>query len=123
MNNLSNSMPAQLPGIEIHFGLKQCVGNAELYHSLLHRFWKDYQHMDETLEKLDGLPVEQNRLLHSFSGAAINLGMTNLSAICQEFKQNLDDSNHLALEPLRRFRKELKRIGCSIKALDSCVES
>ena len=42
MSEYQVTIPETLPGVDVAFGLKQCVGNPELIQGLLHRFWTDY---------------------------------------------------------------------------------
>ena len=123
MNDFQKSLPEDLPGIDVAFGLKQCIGNSELFQTLLHRFWEDYQAIDQILYNQNGVPEEQNTLLHSVKGAAINLGMSDLAILCQELKDDLDADSMIPEEPVERFHKELEKIGGSIKTLDSFIQS
>lgn len=123
MNRLSVPIPRNLPGVDIEFGLKQCLGKPELLQGLLHRFWEDYKDSWGDLKELDGYLEKQSWIIHDVKGAADNLGLNELTHICQELKQDLTVSNHLGEEPIERYHMELEKVGGSIKKLDSFLES
>jgi len=123
MREFQVTIPETLPGVDVAFGLKQCVGKPEVFQGLLHRFWTDYQNSWEELRELDGSVDQQTWLLHNVKGTAGNLGLHDLTGICCELKKDLSSSNHLSDEPIERFHMELEKVGGSIKKLDSFFES
>ena len=123
MNNYPVPTPRNLPGVDVAFGLKQCLGKADLLQGLLHRFWDDYQNSWGELKELDGYMEKQSWILHNVKGAADNLGLSDLTEVCQELKQDLIVSNQLGEEPIERYHMELEKVGGSIKKLDSFLES
>ena len=118
MSDASNSLPDQLPGIDVAFGLKQCSGNPDLLLSLLQNFREDYSDAGPRLRSTD-TTSSKSELLHDMRGAAINLGITTLGDRCRELREHLKHSELLTDEQLQRFQVELEKIGSSIKTLDS----
>jgi HPt (histidine-containing phosphotransfer) domain-containing protein len=123
MNNYQITIPEKLPGINVAFGLKQCVGKTDILQGLLHRFWTDYRNSWQKLGDLNGSAEQQNWLLHDVKGTAENLGLHELTGICCELKEDLSSSNRLSDEPIERLHMELEKVGGSIKKLDSFFES
>lgn len=123
MHDVSNSLPHQLPGIQVAFALKQCLGKRELLMTLLHKFWEDYK---DTAEQLgdDALDYpDADKLLHDLQGAAVNLGLTDLSGISQQLRGSLKNTGTLTEEERKQFHMELEKVGGSIKTLDSAIQS
>lgn len=123
MSEYQVTIPETLPGVDVAFGLKQCVGNPEGLQGLLYRFWTDYHNSWEELRQLDGAVDQQTWLLHNVKGTAGNLGLHELTGICSELKEELSTSSHLSDEPIERFHMELEKVGGSIKKLDSFFQS
>ena len=118
MNEVSRPLPASLPGINIEFGLKQCIGNVALLQSLLQRFWQDYREIPVSIAKTALDNQESRQLLHSFKGAAINLGMSELGDLTQQIIEDTQTTEPLLDEHLQQFREELQRVGTSIESFE-----
>ena len=117
MNPVSNSLPAQMPGIDVAFGLKQCLGNPNMLQSLLRKFWKDYSNTCDELNNRE--PAEQNLLFHNIRGGAINLGLSRLAEQCRELRAFQNPPGVLPTEVHQRFQLELEKVASSIKTLAS----
>ena len=122
MIDLSNSLPDQLPGIQIAFGLKQCLGDPDLLLSLLDKLWEDYSKVIALFRGAEP-STRKRELLHDIRGAAINLGLSTLGDLCLELREQLKQSGELTDELVQRFQLELEIIGSSIKTLDSLHQS
>jgi HPt (histidine-containing phosphotransfer) domain-containing protein len=123
MRDVTNTLPDQLPGINVAFGLKQCLGKRDLLMTLLEKFWEDYHKASNSLGSADHSQESRNRLLHDIQGAATNIGLSELSERCQQLRDLLNASEDLAHEPVEHFHMELEKIGGSIKTLDSLIQS
>ena len=123
MHNLSNSLPDQLPGIQVAFALKQCLGKQDLLITLLNKFWEDYGHADDKLAE-DNMGSDQaETFLHDLQGAATNLGLSKLGEICQQQRSKLKTEHSLNKELNEQFHMELEKVGSSIKTLDSIIQN
>jgi HPt (histidine-containing phosphotransfer) domain-containing protein len=122
MSDGSHSLPDNLPGIHVAFGLKQCLGDADLLLDLLHNFWEDYSNACLRLRSTD-TTSSKGELLHDIRGAATNLGLSTLSDLCLELREQLKQSGELNDDQLERFQVELEKTGGSIKTLDSFHQS
>ena len=123
MRDLTHTLPDQLPGINVAFGLKQCLGKQDLLMTLLEKFWEDYHNASNSLGSADHSLESRNQLLHDIQGAATNIGLAELSEQCQQLRELLNASEVLENEPVERFHMELEKIGSSIKTLDSLIQS
>ena len=121
MNKLVVTVPQELPGVDVAYVLKQCLGKTDLLQGLLHRFWDDYENSWDELKSLNGSTEQQSWILHNVRGVAGNLGLNDLTTVCGELKQDLINFSHLGEEPIRRYHIELEKVGGSIKKLDSLL--
>ncbi len=123
MHDVSHSLPDHLPGIQVAFALKQCLGKKDLLITLLNKFWEDYKNTSDQLEQdsLDSDAAE--KLLHDLQGAATNLGLSELGGSCQLLRDNLKSAGNLSDEERDQFHMELEKVGSSIKTLDSTNQS
>ena len=119
MKDIPVSVPYQLPGIDIAFGLKQCLGKQDLFQGLLQKFWQDYGNAADKLGSLSGYKEERQRLLHTLLGVSRNLGLSGISTLCQELRKDLDTFDNLTFDQIERLGKELEKVGNSINTLDS----
>lgn len=118
MNPLSSPFPDQLPGFNVAFGLRQCIGDHALLVHLTKRFWEDYAGFAEALET-EGDRHKRARMLHELRGVAINLGFTELSELCFHLRGRVISGSPIMVDEATRFREELETIGASIKTLDN----
>lgn len=118
MSHLSSHFPEQLPGFDVAFGLKQCIGDQDLLVQLANRFWEDYAGFGAALES-DTDPANQMKRIHELKGVSINLGFNDLSEMCARLRLKLNGGSHVEAEEWARFRQELETVGSSIKTLDS----
>jgi HPt (histidine-containing phosphotransfer) domain-containing protein len=118
MNQLSEFQSEKVPGIQVAFGLKQCLGNWDLYRELLGKFWDDYGNALQVLAS-DGESKSKEQLLHHIRGASSNLGLNTLASHCLELREFLKSRGTLHHEVVGKFQEELEKVGVSIKTLDS----
>ncbi len=122
MHHVSNSLPDHLPGIQVAFALKQCLGKQDLLITLLNKFWEDYKDASNRLESGDLESIKIEKLLHDLQGAGINLGLNDLGKTCQVLRNSLKSSDSLTDEERDQFHMELEKVGRSIKTLDSTTQ-
>ncbi|MDG2167610.1 MAG: Hpt domain-containing protein [Opitutales bacterium] len=123
MHDVSHSLPDHLPGIQVAFALKQCLGRQDLLITLLNKFWEDYKGTSNQL-KQDSLDSDAaEKLLHNLQGAATNLGLSDLGTSCQQLRDSLKSAGDLSDEERSQFHMELEKVGGSIKTLDSTIQS
>lgn len=123
MKELPPTIPSELPGIHVAFGLKQCLGKQDLFHRLLHRFWEDYRDSWKILHDPEVSVEDRIQLLHNLKGVTSNLGMSDLSRLCHQLREHLRTQHHLGLEAMGAFHTELEKVGGSVKTLDSFIEN
>lgn len=123
MHNVSHSLPKSLPGIQVEFALKQCLGKPDLLVTLLGKFWDDYKDTPTKLDSnsLDSIATE--KLLHDLQGAAFNLGLSDLGDASQRLRDSLGKNQSLNGSAKKAFNIELEKVGSSIKTLDSAIQS
>ena len=123
MHDVSNSLPDHLPGIQVEFALKQCLGKPDLLITLLHKFWEDYKDSEKVLEAATLDPQAAVQVLHDLQGAATNLGLSELGEASQLLRDRLKEVAGLNDEERKQFHMELEKVGSSIKTLDSASQS
>ena len=116
-------MPDHLPGIQVAFALKQCLGKRDLLVTLLHKFWEDYKDTSTQLESDELDTAAADKILHDLQGAAVNLGLDDLSNTSQQLRDSLKSSGNLTDEERGQFHMELEKVGSSIKTLDRAIQS
>ena len=148
MPDVSNSLPHQLPGIQVGFALKQCLEQQDLLMTLpffnnntaepilnldddefaevldiIEHLRRDYKNTAGQLEE-DATDFQNaDQLLHDLQGAAVNLGLADLSSASQQLRDHLKQTGNLTDEARGRFHSELEKVGRSIKTLDSAIQS
>lgn len=121
MHDVSQSLPDHLPGIQVAFALKQCLGKKDLLITLLNKFWEDYKDTSTQLEHDSPDSDAAEKLLHDLQGAATNLGLSDLGCSCQLLRDSLKSAGNLSDEERNQFHMELEKVGSSIKTLDSTI--
>lgn len=88
---LAQSLPEQLPGIDIADALKRISGDKALYVKLLQRFYDEQQNDEMQLETLiaQGKTGDAAALVHKLKGAAGNLGMSAVLKSASELEHAL----------------------------------
>ncbi|MGZ4957068.1 MAG: response regulator [Methylobacter sp.] len=104
-------LPELLSGIDIQQSLKNVVGNVQLLHDLLVKFYEDYSDAQIRLntflqaDDVDGAL----KFLHTMKGVAANLAMPELNLYIGALKQALKKSSEYGLE-LTDFAKAHSRV-------------
>ena len=123
MHDVSNSLPDRLPGIQVDFALKQCLGKQDLLMTLLKKFWEDYKDTPKLLHDDSQKSTSVEQSLHDLQGAATNLGLKELGEVSQLLRDSLKSSGSLTVDERGQFNMELEKVGSSIKTLDSTIQS
>jgi two-component system sensor histidine kinase/response regulator len=111
-------LPELLSGIDIQQGLKNVVGNVQLLHDLLVKFYEDYGDAQIRLntflqaDDVDGAL----KLLHTMKGVAANLAMPELNLCIGALKRALKKRSEYGLE-LTDFANALSRVIESVEYL------
>lgn len=121
--DVSHSLPDQLPGIQVAFALKQCLGKKDLLITLLNKFWEDYKDSSTQFEHDSHDSDAAEKLLHDLQGAATNLGLSDFGCSFQLLRDSLKSVGNLSDEERNQFHMELEKVGSSIKTLDSTIQS
>ncbi len=113
VENGSIEFPADLPGIDLHWGLERVGGNRRLYQNLLREFVANHGGDMEILEKslLRRDCDIARRTLHTLEGVAGNIGAHSLQQASKDLHHELTNSdidlNSSLPEPFRRAFVEL----------------
>jgi len=89
--SMTTQLPANLPGMDIHWGLNRIGGNQELYIRLLKSLFNDHSDkMEELKGMLDRQDIENaRRLTHTLHGVAANLGARELATASENMGASL----------------------------------
>jgi CheY-like chemotaxis protein len=114
-------LPEFLPGIDIQQGLKNVVGNRQLLHDLLLKF---YENFNDAEARLDGFLQAGDidsalQLLHRMKGVAANLGMPELKARIVVLEQALNIQLEYQPEILADFAHAQNEVLQAVKQLRS----
>lgn len=84
-------LPEYLPGIDMQQGLKNVVGNVQLFRDLLLKFYQGYSDAETRLAAfLQAGDVDSAlQMLHAMKGVAANLAMPELKACIETLEQTL----------------------------------
>lgn len=110
-------LPELLPGIDIHQGLKNVVGNEQLLYDLLLKFDEGFSDAEARLSVLlqAGEVDSALKLLHAMKGVAANLAMSELKTCIMALEQTLKTHGEYQSELLTGFasaqNKVLEAIG------------
>ena len=88
-NATTSSLPASLPGIDLHAGLATCMGKTDLYLRLLGKFNASQQGFDGQFRsaRTQADPAAPARLAHTLRGTAGNIGATALAQAAGALEQ------------------------------------
>lgn len=107
-----------LPGLDTTAALNRLAGNHMLYLRLLHQFQRDYHafgaQLRLALTQTD--PTAVNRMLHTFKGAAGNLGMEHLFQAAAHLETLLPDAPELGVA-LGYLERELATVMVGLEHL------
>lgn len=105
-----------VPGIDVEDGLRRVAGNRSLYRQLLRKFGHENEHaaerIEDALRRNDRALAE--RLAHTVSGVAANIGAIDAHAVAAELENSL--RNNDAPEQTRRL---LERFAETVEPLAS----
>jgi len=119
-----DTLPAQLPGIDVAEGVGRLNGDRVLFRDLLLDF---YGHFHDTGSRLADTPAEGGgeglrREIHALKGVAGNLAAHGLYVAAQRVDEGIRNGRPLGDEDLRPFLDELRRVMDGIAALDTGSE-
>jgi signal transduction histidine kinase/CheY-like chemotaxis protein/HPt (histidine-containing phosphotransfer) domain-containing protein len=115
-------LPATLPGLDIHDGLRRVAGNRTLYLSILSSFHKKSNDCCGRVQHAlqNSREEEAKRLLHRLKGAAGNTGALELYQSAGELESAIGVANSGQLEKLNKnFRHALQIVSQSIQRLEA----
>ncbi|MGZ8157882.1 MAG: response regulator [Methylobacter sp.] len=112
-------LPERLPGIDIQQGLKNVVGNGQLFHDLLLKYHEGYSDAQVRLEAFlqVGDVDSALRLLHAMKGVAANLAMPELRSRIEALEQALKKQSGYEPELLTGFASAQNRVLESVGQL------
>ncbi len=112
-------LPELLPGIDMAQGLKNMVGNVQLFCDLLVKFHQGYSDAQTRLEAfLQAGDVDSAlKLLHGMKGVAANLAMPELKSCIVALEQNLKTSSEYGPGLLTGFADAQNRVLESVGQL------
>ncbi len=114
-------LPEVLPGIDMPQGLKNVVGNVQLFRDLLLKFHEGFSDAEARLDAFlqvgdDGAALS---LLHVMKGVAASLAMPELKSCVEELEQTLKKQWQYEPELLTGFSSAQNRVLESIEQLRS----
>jgi len=118
-------LPELLPGIDIEQSLKNVVGNVQLLHDLLLKFYESFSDAQTRLNAfLQADDVDSAlKLLHMMKGVAVNLAMSELSVCIDALAQALHKQTEYGPELLTAFANAHSRVIESVGYLRSTGDS
>ena len=114
-------LPELLPGIDMQQGLKNVVGNVQLLHDLLLKFYEGFSDAQIRLDAfLQAGDVDSAlRFLHVMKGVAANLAMSELNVCIDALEQALNKQSEYGPELLTDFANAQNRVLESVGHLRS----
>ncbi len=114
------ALPAQLPGFDLHKGLKQADNDAVFYLSMLVRFHQKLQGYLNLPEQLDTAPcTERSRQLHTLKGLAGQLGAVRLQNLTAQIEQTLQRGHTLQSDTVQNFTAALQEVNHALSELSA----
>jgi two-component system sensor histidine kinase/response regulator len=114
-------LPKFLPGIDVSQGLKNVVGNVQLFRDLLLKFYESYGDAETRLDAfLQAGDVDSAlQMLHAMKGVAANLAMPELRKGIEALEQTLKKTGKYESEILTDFTNAKNRVLESFEQLRS----
>ncbi len=113
------TLPENLPGIDMAAGLKRISGNQKLYRNLLQSFCRDNeQTVAQIRQALDGKDMDTaRRLAHTVKGVAGNIGAMDIFEAAQVLEHGIANGDTSVTTLLDHVDKVLQPVLASLKAL------
>jgi two-component system sensor histidine kinase/response regulator len=106
-----DSLPLQLPGIDLAAGLRQVHGNRALYRRLLIHFYDEWHSSASSLSAtLNAGQAPALHAVHSLKGVSATLGAGQLSDAAAQVETVLRDGKMVAAEDLQRLTANLAEV-------------
>lgn len=120
--SLAETLPEQVPGIDLKEGLQRVMGNYMLYSKLLREFPAQYEVVLNTIH--DTIKARQYaeaaKVVHMLAGSAGNLSMMPLRLACKSLQQGLE-SGHVDYDALEEIEQAFDQVVESIASLELAV--
>ncbi len=116
-----NSLPSELPGLDIKAGLIIASGKENFYRKLLGKFERNYVNITETIKKAwdKGELQEVEKQAHIVKGVAGNIGAKPLSFSAGKIEETIRNKNYQQKDfLLYQFNRDLEQLYKSLKQLD-----
>jgi len=122
----TSTLPKEMPGFDIQYGLTNCTGNVDLYTTLLRKFHCLYRNQARELARLisDRQWSASLERVHAIKGVSGNIGALDLHLCARELEEILKEAVAGTAEPsavssaLDKYSKALQLICDTVAALD-----
>ncbi|HEY3368748.1 MAG TPA: cache domain-containing protein [Symbiobacteriaceae bacterium] len=125
VGDLEAELPAEIPGIDLEFGLKRVLGNRKLFKKILREFGTTF---DQSAAELEAFLAGNDTagaagLVHAIKGTAGNVGATVLKELAVALEAALQDGDKTEIAvSFERFKAELASV-VAISEMPGMAES